>query len=59
MSPATRRRSRVLADEPLLHLERDVAAEQEERAVGHVHDPHEPEDEREAAGDDEVEAGER
>ena len=27
-----------------------------ERAVGHVDDPHEPEDEREAARDDEVEA---
>ena len=38
-----------------LQLERDVAAEQEERAVRHVDDAHQPEDEREAARDDEVE----
>ena len=38
-----------------LHLQRDVAAEQEERAVRHVDDAHQPEDQREAARDDEVE----
>ena len=40
-------------------LERDVAAEQVEGAVGHVDDAHEPEDQREAARDDEEEPGER
>ena len=39
-----------------LQLERDVAAQQEEGAVRHVDDAHESEDEREAAGDEEVEA---
>ena len=43
----------------LLHLVRDVAAEEVEGAVGHVHDPHEPEDEREPARHDEEEPGER
>ena len=38
-----------------LELQRDVAAEQEERAVRHVDDAHQAEDEREAARDDEVE----
>ena len=37
-----------------LQLQSDIATEQEERAVGHVHHAHEPEDEGEAAGDDEV-----
>ena len=46
-----------LADHAPLDRERDVAAEQEERAVRHVDDAHQPEDEREAARDDEVEAG--
>ena len=32
------------ADHVALDAQRDVAAEQEERAVGHVHDAHEPED---------------
>ena len=45
------------ADEVALHLERDVTAEQEERAVGHVHDAHQAEDQREAARHDEVERG--
>ncbi len=48
---------RITADEVPLELERDVAAEQEERAVGHVDDAHEAEDQREAARDDEVETG--
>ena len=43
----------------LLDLVGDVAAQEVEGAVGHVDDPHEPEDEREAAGDDEQQAGER
>ena len=47
----------ALADHAPLDRERDVAAEQEERAVRHVDDAHEAEDEREAARDDEVEAG--
>ena len=47
----------ALPDLGPLELERDVAAEQEERAVGHVDDAHQPEDEREAARDDEVEPG--
>ena len=46
----------VLTDELALELQRDVAAEEEERPVRHVHDPHQSEDEREAAGDDEVHA---
>ena len=40
---------------PLLHLVGDVAAEEVEGAVRHVHDAHQPEDEREAARDDEEE----
>ena len=44
----------VAADHVALHAQRDVAAEQEEGAVGHVDDAHEPEDQREAAGHDEV-----
>ena len=44
----------VLTDELALELQRDVAAEQKEGPVRHVHDPHQPEDEREAAGDHEV-----
>ena len=47
------------ARHPLLYLVRDVAAEEVERAVGHVDDAHEPEDEREPARDDEQEPGER
>ena len=47
----------VLADEPALELQGDVPAEQEERAMRHVHDAHQPEDEREATRDDEVDAG--
>ena len=42
-----------------LELERDVPAEQVQRAVRHVDDPHQPEDQREAAGDDEVEPRDR
>ena len=47
----------ALADHVALDLERDVAAEQEERAVGHVDDAHQAEDQREPARDDEVEPG--
>ena len=47
---------RVLTDELALELQRDVAAEQEESPVRHVHDPHQPEDEREPAGHHEVDA---
>ena len=47
------------ARHPLLDLVGDVAAEEVERAVRHVHDAHEPEDEREAARDDEEQPGER
>ena len=45
----------ALADHVALELQRDVAAEQEERAVGHVDDAHQAEDQREPARDDEVE----
>ena len=48
-----------LADHPLLHVDRDVGGEQEERAVGHVDGAHQPEDEGEAGRDDEQQAGER
>jgi hypothetical protein len=48
-----------LAGHRLLDLVCDVAAEQVKGAVGHVHHAHEPEDQREAAGDDEQQAGER
>ena len=41
-----------------LELECGIGAQQVERAVGHVDDSHEAEDEREAARDDEVEARE-
>ncbi len=44
---------------PLLDLVRDVAAEEVEGAVRHVDHAHEPEDEREAARDDEEQSGER
>ena len=47
-------RAGVLADDPA-----DVGAEQVERAVREVDVPHQAEDEREAAGDEEVERGER
>ena len=47
------------ARHPLLHLVGDVATEEVEGAVGHVHDAHEPEDEREPARDDEQQPGER
>ena len=47
----------ALADHVALQLQRDVAAEQEERAVRHVDDAHQAEDQREAARDDEVERG--
>ena len=45
----------VLREPGVLHLEREVAAEQVERAVRHVHHAHQPEDQREAARDDEEE----
>jgi hypothetical protein len=45
----------AFADHVPLQLERDVAAEEEERAVRHVDDAHQAEDEREPARDDEVE----
>ena len=48
-----------VVDQPLLQVIGDVAAEQVQRPVRHVHDPHQPEDEREAAGHDEEHAGER
>ena len=38
--------------------QRHVAAEQEQRAVGQVGDPQQPEDQRQPAGADEVQAGE-
>ena len=53
----SRDEARRLRGHPLLNLVRDVAAQEVEDAVGHVHDAHEPEDEREAAGDDEEPAG--
>jgi hypothetical protein len=46
--------ARVAADHVALQAQRDVPAEEEEGAVGHVDDAHEPEDQREAAGHDEV-----
>ena len=46
----------ALPDPVPLELQRDVAAEEEERAVRHVDDAHQPEDQREPARDDEVEA---
>ena len=49
----------ALADQVALQAERDVAAEEEERAVRHVDDAHEAEDQREPARHDEVEAGGR
>ena len=49
----------ALADEVALQLERDVAAEQEERAVRHVDDAHQAEDQGEAGRDDEVQARRR
>ena len=49
----------VAAGHPLLQLEGEEAGEHEERAVRHVDDAHQAEDQREAARDDEVEAGER
>ena len=49
----------LAARHPLLQLEGEEAGEHVERAVGHVDDAHQPEDEREPARDDEVEAGER
>ena len=48
-----RREREALAGHRLLDLVGDVAAEEVERAVGHVHDPHQPEDQGEAARDDE------
>ena len=50
---------RVLREPALLHLQRQVAAEQIQRAVRHVDHAHEAEDQREAARHDEVEPGER
>ena len=44
---------------PLLNLVGDVATEEVERAMRHVDDAHEPEDQREAARDDEEQARER
>ena len=52
-------RGRLAAGQSRLQLEREEAGEHVQRAVRHVHHAHEPEDEREAARDDEVEAGER
>ena len=49
----------LLADHPLLHLDGDVGGEQEEGAVGHVDGAHQPEDQREPGGDDEVQPGRR
>ena len=43
------------ADHAPLDVQRDVAPEEKERAVGHVDGAHEPEDEGEPAGHDEVE----
>ena len=51
--------ARRLRGHPLLYLVGDVPTEDVEDPVGHVHDAHEPEDERETAGDDEEPAGER
>ena len=48
----------ALPRHPLLDLVGDVAAEQVERAVGHVDDAHQAEDEGEAARDDEERGGE-
>ena len=45
--------------DPLLHVVRDVAAQQEERTLRHVYHPHQAEDERKAAGDDEEQPCER
>jgi hypothetical protein len=42
------------SDHVALDAQRDVAAEQEERAVRHVDDAHQAEDQREPARDDEV-----
>ena len=62
-SPAARGRResgcRPAAREAPHDLEGDEAAEHVERPVRHVDDPHEAEDEAEAARDDEVETGER
>jgi hypothetical protein len=44
---------------PVGHLEADVAAEQVEGPVRHVRHAHQPEDQREAAGHEEVERAER
>ena len=49
----------LLLEPRLLHLQREVAAEQVERAVRHVDHAHQAEDQREAARDDEVQRGER
>jgi hypothetical protein len=48
----------ALAGHALLHLVGDVAPEEVEGAVRHVHDAHEAEDQREAARDDEEGGGE-
>ena len=42
-------------DDPPLHVDRDVGGDEVERAVRHVDDAHQPEDQREAARDDEIE----
>jgi hypothetical protein len=49
----------LLLEPAVLHLQRQVAAEQVERTVRHVDDAHQAEDQREAAGDDEEERRER
>ena len=61
-TPASELRRRMWPLPPrqaLLQLEGEEAGEHVERAVRHVHDAHQAEDEREAARDDEIEAGER
>ena len=44
---------------PARHLEADIGAEEIERAMRQIDVAHQPEDEGEAAGDEEIEAGER
>ena len=44
----------LLADHPLLDLDRDVGGEQEQGTVGHVDGAHQPEDQGEPGRDDEV-----
>ena len=46
------------ARQTLLQVEREESGQHVKRAVSHVDDAHQPEDEREAARDDEIEPGE-